>query len=251
MSGHSKWANIKYRKATQDAKRGKLFQKLVRAIIVAAREGGGDPSMNIRLKTAIERAREANVPMDNIERAIKRGTGELEGVQYEEVFYEGYGPCGVAILVEALTDNRNKTASEMRTLFSRNGGSLGEAGCVSWMFERRGVIRITGEGLDEDELLSVALEAGADDVKNEDSEFVVYCDPATFSKVKGALEGHGFAVSGAEVGMVPKSTVSISDKDDAHRVVRLLNLLEDHDDVQNVYANFDIPDEILEEVSSV
>ncbi len=251
MSGHSKWANIKYRKATQDAKRGKLFQKLVRAIIVAAREGGGDPSMNVRLKTAIERAREANVPMDNIERAIKRGTGELEGVQYEEVFYEGYGPCGVAILVEALTDNRNKTASEMRTLFSRNGGSLGEAGCVSWMFERRGVIRITGEGLDEDELLSVALEAGADDVKNEDGEFVVYCDPATFSKVKGALEGHGFAVSGAEVGMVPKSTVSISDKDDAHRVVRLLNLLEDHDDVQNVYANFDIPDEILEEVSSV
>mgnify|MGYP001020094110 FL=1 len=251
MSGHSKWANIKYRKATQDAKRGKLFQKLVRAIIVAAREGGGDPSMNIRLKTAIERAREANVPMDNIERAIKRGTGELEGVQYEEVFYEGYGPCGVAILVEALTDNRNKTASEMRTLFSRNGGSLGEAGCVSWMFERRGVIRITGEGLDEDELLSVALEAGADDVKNEDGEFVVYCDPATFSKVKGALEGHGFAVSGAEVGMVPKSTVSISDKDDAHKVVRLLNLLEDHDDVQNVYANFDIPDEILEEVSSV
>jgi len=251
MSGHSKWANIKYRKATQDAKRGKLFQKLVRAIIVAAREGGGDPSMNIRLKTAIERAREANVPMDNIERAIKRGTGELEGVQYEEVFYEGYGPCGVAILVEALTDNRNKTASEMRTLFSRNGGSLGEAGCVSWMFERRGVIRITGEGLDEDELLSVALEAGADDVKNEDGEFVVYCDPATFSKVKGALGGHGFAVSGAEVGMVPKSTVSISDKDDAHKVVRLLNLLEDHDDVQNVYANFDIPDEILEEVSSV
>jgi len=251
MSGHSKWANIKYRKATQDAKRGKLFQKLVRAIIVAAREGGGDPSMNIRLKTAIERAREANVPMDNIERAIKRGTGESEGVQYEEVFYEGYGPCGVAILVEALTDNRNKTASEMRTLFSRNGGSLGEAGCVSWMFERRGVIRITGEGLDEDELLPVALEAGADDVKNEDGEFVVYCDPATFSKVKGALEGHGFAVSGAEVGMVPKSTVSISDKDDAHKVVRLLNLLEDHDDVQNVYANFDIPDEILEEVSSV
>lgn len=251
MSGHSKWANIKYRKATQDAKRGKLFQKLVRAIIVAAREGGGDPSMNVRLKTAIERAREANVPMDNIERAIKRGTGELEGVQYEEVFYEGYGPCGVAILVEALTDNRNKTASEMRTLFSRNGGSLGEAGCVSWMFERRGAIRITGEGLDEDELLSVALEAGADDVKNEDGEFVVYCDPATFSKVKGALEGHGFAVSGAEVGMVPKSTVSISDKDDAHKVVRLLNLLEDHDDVQNVYANFDIPDEILEEVSSV
>lgn len=251
MSGHSKWANIKYRKATQDAKRGKLFQKLVRAIIVAAREGGGDPSMNIRLKTAIERAREANVPMDNIERAIKRGTGDLEGVQYEEVFYEGYGPCGVAILVEALTDNRNKTASEMRTLFSRNGGSLGEAGCVSWMFERRGVIRITGEGLDEDELLSVALEAGADDVKNEDGEFVVYCDPATFSKVKGALEGHRFAVSGAEVGMVPKSTVSISDKDNAHKVVRLLNLLEDHDDVQNVYANFDIPDEILEEVSSV
>ncbi|HAF51045.1 MAG: transcriptional regulatory protein [Synergistales bacterium 54_24] len=251
MSGHSKWANIKYRKATQDAKRGKLFQKLVRAIIVAAREGGGDPSMNIRLKTAIERAREANVPMDNIERAIKRGTGELEGVQYEEVFYEGYGPCGVAILVEALTDNRNKTASEMRTLFSRNGGSLGEAGCVSWMFERRGVIHITGKGLDEDELLSVALEAGADDVKSEDGEFVVYCDPATFSKVKGALERHGFAVSGAEVGMVPKSTVSISDKDDAHKVVRLLNLLEDHDDVQNVYANFDIPDEILEEVSSV
>ena len=206
--------------------------------------------MNVRLKTAIERAREANVPMDNIERAIKRGTGELEGVQYEEVFYEGYGPCGVAILVEALTDNRNKTASEMRTLFSRNGGSLGEAGCVSWMFERRGVIRITGEGLDEDELLSVALEAGADDVKNEDGEFVVYCDPP-HSAVKGALEGHGFAVSGAEVGMVPKSTVSISDKDDAHRVVRLLNLLEDHDDVQNVYANFDIPDEILEEVSSV
>ncbi len=251
MSGHSKWANIKYRKATQDAKRGKLFQKLVRAIIVAAREGGGDPSMNIRLKTAIERAREANVPMDNIERAIKRGTGELEGVQYEEVFYEGYGPCGVAILVEALTDNRNKTASEMRTLFSRNGGSLGEAGCVSWIFERRGMIRITGEGLDEDGLLSAALEAGADDVKNEDGEFVVYCDPAVFSKVKGTLEGHGFAVSGAEVGMVPKSTVSISDKDEAHKVVRLLNLLEDHDDVQNVYANFDIPDEILEEVSSV
>lgn len=250
MSGHSKWANIKYRKATQDAKRGRLFQKLIRAIIVAAREGGGDPSMNIRLKAAIERAKEANVPIENIERAIKRGTGELEGVQYEEVFYEGYGPCGVAILVEALTDNRNKTASEMRTLFSRNGGSLGEAGCVSWIFERRGIIRITGEGLDEDDLLSIALEAGADDVRNEGSEFVVYCDPAIFSEVKGILEGHGFAISGAEVGMVPKSTVFISDRDDAHKVIRLLSLLEDHDDVQNVYANFDIPDEILEEVSS-
>lgn len=249
MSGHSKWANIKYRKAAQDSKRGKLFQKLVRAIITAAREGGGDPSANVALKNAIEKAKEANVPMENIQKAIKRGTGELEGASYEYVMYEGYGPGGVAILVEATTDNRNRTASEMRFIFTRHGGSLGEAGCVSWIFEKRGAIYIPSQ-VNEDELLLTAAEAGAMDVVEEDSSFIVYTEPSALNEVSEFLAKQGYPIDRCEMAMIPKTTVQVSDTGEASKLLKLLDALEDHDDVQNVYANFDIPDEIFEQLES-
>ncbi|AFM21350.1 MAG TPA: YebC/PmpR family DNA-binding transcriptional regulator [Acetomicrobium flavidum] len=249
MSGHSKWANIKYRKAAQDSKRGKLFQKLVKAIITAAREGGGDPSANVALKNAIEKAKEANVPMENIQRAIKRGTGEIEGASYEQVIYEGYGPGGVAILVEAMTDNRNRTASDMRYIFTRHGGSLGEAGCVSWVFEKRGAIYISSN-VDEDELLMTAAEAGASDVVKEDSSFIVYTDPTALNEVSEFLSQKGYPIDRCEITMIPKNTVSVTDINDASKLLKLLDALEDHDDVQNVYANFDIPDEIFDQLES-
>lgn len=246
MSGHSKWANIKHRKASQDAKRGNLFQKLVKAVIIAAKEGGGDPSMNMRLKAAIDRAKAASVPNDNITRGIKRGTGEIEGAQYEEIVYEAYGPGGVAILIDVLTDNRNRTASDMRALLTRNGGSLGEAGSVSWMFVRKGLIEVSGADLDEENLMSAALEGGAEDLEKTEEGYLVYCDPSSLPDVREALETAGYQVERAESDMIPTNTVPITVREKAMKMLRLMDLLEDHDDAQNVYANFDIPDEIME-----
>ena len=246
MAGHSKWANIKHKKEKEDARRGKVFTKLSRQITVAAREGGPDPAANGRLRLIIEKARAVNMPMENIERAIKRGTGELDGASYEEIVYEGYGPGGVAILMEIMTDNRNRTASEVRNIFSRHGGNLGETGCVAWMFERRGLLTIErGAVADEDALILAAAEAGADDVTGEQDHFAVQTEPGALEQVKDYLTQAGYAISSAELTMVPKSTVAVG-AEDAARLMKLLNALEDHDDVQEVYANFDIPDEVLQ-----
>ena len=244
MAGHSKWANIKHRKAAQDAKRGNLFQKLVRAIIIAAKEGGGDPAMNMRLKTAIERAKAVSVPMDNITRGIKRGTGEIEGASYEELTYEAYGPAGVAILVEVLTDNRNRTTPEIRALLTRNGGQMGEAGSVAWMFDRKGVIDVKGEGLDEDALMTCGLEAGMTDMEPSDEGYTLYCEPTDLNVLQEALEKAKYTIESAETPMVPKTPMEISDVETAQKIMRLIDVLEEHDDAQNVYANFDISDEI-------
>lgn len=249
MSGHSKWANIKHRKAAQDAKKGREFQKHVRAIMVAAREGGGDPATNVRLKAAIDRAKSVNLPSDSIEKAIKKGTGDIEGVRYEEVVYEGYGSGGVAVLVETLTDNRNRTASEIRHLFSKNGGSLGEAGCVSWLFERKGILFVRGEGVDEDELLSACLESGAEDLVKEEEGFTVMTKPSVLSDVREKLQVLGYTVEKAELDMIPKNYVKVESREDAARILRFMDALEDHDDVQNVYSNFDIDDEMIEEIA--
>lgn len=240
MSGHSKWANIKRKKARMDAQRGKVFTRLAREIIVAARMGGGDPEANPRLKAAIQRAKEANIPNENIQRAIQRGAGETGGAGYEEVYYEGYGPGGVAIMLKILTDNRNRTASEIRYLFSRNGGSLGEAGCVSWMFARKGLLIVDKEEFsDEDALLLAALEAGAEDVKVEKDSFEVITGPEDFEKVRSALAAQGIPVAEAEIAMIPAGTVKMTGQE-AEPVMRLIDALEDHDDVQEVYANFEV-----------
>lgn len=250
MSGHSKWANIKHRKAAQDAKRGNLFQKLVRAIIVAAKNGGGDPSMNIQLKTAIDRARAASVPNDNIDRAIKRGTGEIEGANYEEITYEGYGSNGIALMIEALTDNRNRTAADMRAILSRGGGSLGESGCVAWMFERKGIVEVKGENLDEETLLMACLDAGAEDMETQEDGYIIYTDSSAVNDVQEALKKAGYAVTRAETDMIPNSTIAIEAKEQAVKILRLMDNLEEHDDVQNVYANFDIPDELMAQIEA-
>ncbi|MEW5932189.1 MAG: YebC/PmpR family DNA-binding transcriptional regulator [Bacillota bacterium] len=239
MSGHSKWANIKHTKAKKDAERGNLFSKLAREIIVAARQGGGNPEANSRLRLAIERAREANMPADNIARLIKRGTGELEGVTYEELTYEGYGPGGVAIMVEAVTDNRNRTTGELRYIFSRHGGSLGETGCVNWMFRRRGYISLDRRVGDEDTVLGVALEAGAEDFQSDEESYEVITAPEDLERVKAALEEKGLRAEVAEVTMIPQSTVRVSGKE-AEQVLRLMDALSDHDDVQRVFSNFDM-----------
>ena len=245
MSGHSKWANIKHRKAAQDAKRGNLFQKLVRAIIVAAKEGGGDPSMNMRLKTAIERAKAVSVPTENITRGIKRGTGEIEGATYEELIYEAHGPNGIAVLIEIMTDNRNRTTPEVRALLSRNGGQMSEAGSVAWMFERKGVIEIKGKGLDEDSLMSCGLEAGMTDMEPAEEGYTLYCEPSDLHTLKEALEKAKYVIKSAETPLVAKTPVEVTDVETARRVIRLLDVLEEHDDTQNVYSNIDIPDEII------
>jgi YebC/PmpR family DNA-binding regulatory protein len=247
LSGHSKWANIKHRKAAQDAKKGVAFQKLVKNVIAAAKAGGGDPNNNFQLKVAIERARAGNVPIDNIERGIKRGTGELGGT-VEEILYEGYGPNGVAVLVEALTDNRNRTAPEMRSLFSKSGGAIGEVGCVAWNFDRKGVITILGEGADEDELMMAAIDAGADDVSADEGDFEITTEPAVMSQVGQALKNAGYNVDSMEIQMIPKNTIAITDKDAAQKMLNMVERFEDNDDVQAVYANFDIPDDILKEL---
>jgi len=248
LSGHSKWANIKHRKAAQDSKKGVAFQKLVKNVIAAAKAGGGDPNSNFRLKVAIDRARVGNVPVDNIERGIKRGTGELDGAIFEEIFYEGYGANGVAVMVLALTDNRNRTAPEMRSLFTKTGGSIGELGCVAWNFDRKGIIEITGEGIDEEELMMAAIEAGADDVTTEEDGFEIYCEPALLSSIAETLKNTGYKIESMEVEMVPQNTVSITNKAEAEKLLSMVERFEENDDVQAVYANFEIPDEILAEI---
>ncbi len=245
MSGHSKWANIKHRKAAQDSKKGNERQKLIKAIIVAAREGGGDPGLNFRLKAALDRARAASVPNDTIARAVKRGTGELEGVSYEDLLYEGYGVDGVAIIVEVLTDNRNRTTPEIRALLERNGGSMGTAGSVAWNFERKGNITIEGD-VDEDELMEAAIDAGADDVAVNEDGAIVTTDPSALSDVRNALERKGYKIGDAETVYSPKTTIKIEKVEKARKMLKLIDLLEGHDDVQNVYANFEFSDEVSE-----
>jgi YebC/PmpR family DNA-binding regulatory protein len=249
VSGHSKWSSIKHKKGAADAKRGALFTKLSRAIIAAAKEGGPDPAGNLALQNAIEKARSYSMPKDNIERAIARGSGaDAEGSTFESVVYEGYGPEGVAVLVEALTDNRNRTASEVRHLFSKFGGNLGATGAVAWQFERRGVLLVTAEGVDEDELVLAAAEGGADDVELDGSTYQVTSAPDELRRVREALEAAGFTVESAELSMVPRSTVAIADESAARKVIRLVEGLEEADDVQDVYANFDISESVLEAV---
>jgi len=248
VSGHSKWANIKHRKAAQDAKRGNLFQKLVRTIIVAAKEGGGDPAMNMRLKTAIEKAKAVSVPADNITRAIKRGTGEIEGASYEEITYEVYGPAGTALLIDVMTDNRNRTAPEIRAILARNNGSPGEVGSVSWMFERKGIIEVKGKGLDEDSLMTCGLDAGLSDMEPSGDGFTLYCAPASLNDLAAALKQSKYLVESAEVEMVPKTTIRLEDLESAQKILKLVDVLEEQDDVQNVWSNFDIPDELMEKI---
>jgi YebC/PmpR family DNA-binding regulatory protein len=247
MSGHSKWATTKHRKGAQDKARAKLFAKLIRQVEVAAREGGGDINANATLRTMFTKARDASVPLDTIERAIKRGTGELEGVRYEAVNYEGYAPGGVALIVECLTDNRNRTGADIRALFSRNGGSMAEPGAVSWQFDRKGVVMLP-RSVSEEEIMAVALDAGAEDLSEEGDEWMLTSSPSDLQQLRSALEGAAIVVDQAEVEMVPTSRVGVEDEPTAKKVLRLIELLEEHDDVQNVWANFDIPDDILERV---
>lgn len=251
MSGHSKWANIKFRKAKVDAERGKLFTKLGRELIVAAKLGGGDPESNFRLKAAIQRAREANIPNENIQRAIAKGTGGLEGSDYEEIIYEGYGPSGVAVILRLLTDNRNRTVAEIRHLFSRYGGNLGESGCVAWMFSRKGSLSIDlgAVSMNKDDVILEAIEAGAEDVQEEDGVIQVITLPEELQTVREGLEQRGISVQQAEVAMVPQTTIPITDVGTAQQVLRFMDALEDHDDVQAVWANFDIPEETMQLVS--
>jgi YebC/PmpR family DNA-binding regulatory protein len=251
MSGHSKWSSIKHKKGAADAKRGKLFSKLSRAIIVAAREGGGDPAANLALQNAIEKARSYSMPKDNIERAIARGAGtDADAAAYETVIYEGYGPSGVAILVEALTDNRNRTASEVRHVFAKNDGNLGATGAVGWLFERMGLVLVGADGVDEDELMLAAAEGGAQDVERDGSSFRITAAAEDLAAVRAAVEGAGFTIESAEVTMVPKTTVEVEDESAAKKILRLMDALEEDDDVQDVFSNFDIPERVLEAVAS-
>ena len=245
MSGHSHWAGIKYKKAVIDAKRGKMWSKVARMIIVAAKSGGGDPSANLALRYAIDKAKAVNMPKDTIEKAIKKGTGEVEGVNFEEVLYEGYGPSGVAIMVEALTDNRNRTTPEIKRIFERHGGSLGATGCVGWMFSKKGLITVSTENIDEDELMEIALAAGADDMKRTGSVYELTCDPAAYEELKKTLQEREIPTEVTDISMMPHNTVPITDVGTARKIISLMEAFEDHDDVQNTSANFDIPEEIM------
>jgi YebC/PmpR family DNA-binding regulatory protein len=245
MSGHSKWSSIKHKKGAADARRGKIFTKLIREITVAARTGGGDPEGNSRLRSAIAAAKAENMPKENIIRGIKKGTGELEGSHYEEVSYEGYGPGGVAMLVECLTDNKNRAVAEIKHVFERNGGSLGQPNCVAYKFQTKGLFVLEKGGVDEEALLGIALEAGAEDIKDEEGEFQVITDPADFEKVKEAIDQAKLTYSVAEITKIPKDTVRLEGKK-AQQMVNLIEALEDNDDVSHVYANYDIPDDVLE-----
>lgn len=245
MSGHSKWSSIKHKKGAADAKRGKVFTKLIKEITVAARMGGGDPDGNPRLRTAIAAAKAENMPKENIERAIKKGTGELEGVSYEETSYEGYGPGGVAVLIECLTDNKNRTVADVKHLFERHGGNLGEPGCVAWMFEKKGLVVLEKDKVNEDDLIDLALEAGAEDVTEGEAEFEVIVAPQDFEAVKKAIEDAALPYIVAEISMIPQNVVKLEGKK-AQQMITLTQALEDHDDVSHVYANFDIPDEVME-----
>ncbi len=249
MSGHSKWSTIKHKKGAADAKRGKAFTKIIKEITLAARLGGGDVEGNSRLRQAIAVAKAENMPKDNIEKAIKKGTGELEGgAAYEEIVYEGYGPGGVAVLVEVMTDNKNRTVAEIRHIFSKHGGNLGENGCVAWIFEKKGTLVFSKEGLDEDRLMEVALDSGAEDVLEEDNEFVVITDPSNFEDIKVAMDSAGIQYVMAKVDMVPQNTVDL-EEGKAGQMLKLMEKMEDNDDVQNVYANFDISDEIMDKLN--
>jgi YebC/PmpR family DNA-binding regulatory protein len=249
VSGHSKWSTIKRKKGAADAKRGKIFTKLIKEIMVAARMGGGDIDGNPRLRSAVNAAKSENMPKDNIERAIKKGTGDLDGVVYDEILYEGYGPGGVAVLVETMTDNKNRTVADIRHFFAKNNGNLGESGCVAWMFDQRGVISVDAEGVDEEQLMELALEAGAEDVVDEEDSFQIYTAPEDFNTVAERLEQGGIAMSEANISMVPKNTIEVTEEKTASNLLRLLESLEDHDDVQKVHANFDIPEELMEKLS--
>lgn len=248
MSGHSKWSSIKHKKAAVDAKRGKIFTKLIKEITVAAREGGGDPDTNPRLRTAIANAKAQNMPNETIERGILRGTGQLPGTSYEEIIYEGYGPKGVAIIVEVVTDNRNRSTSDLRNILSKNGGNLGERGCVSWMFDKKGLIVIDKDKADEDELIMITLDAGAEDIKSEDDSYEIITEPQHFESVRNAIQEAGIEATLEEVSMIPQTTVKLDGKE-ALQLLKIIGSLEDHDDVQNVYSNFDIPDELIEQAA--
>ncbi|HML95151.1 MAG TPA: YebC/PmpR family DNA-binding transcriptional regulator [Thermodesulfobacteriota bacterium] len=249
MSGHSKWANIKHRKAAVDAKRGKVFTKLIRELTVAAKQGGGDVEANPRLRTAIAAAKNQNMPNDTIDRAIKRGTGEIGGDDFQELSYEGYGPGGSAVLVQALTDNKNRTVSDIRRIFTKHGGSLGENGCVAWMFHMKGRIAFEKDKVEEDRIIEIALEAGAEDVVTEESELVVITPPEEFETVRSAIDGAGLKYENAEVTMIPQNSVKIEGKEAEH-MIRLMEALEDSDDVQNVYSNFDVSEELMMSLAS-
>jgi len=247
MSGHSHWATIKHKKGAVDAKRGKLWSKLSRAIIIAARHGGGDPNMNLKLRYAIDKAREVSMPKDNIERAIKRGTGEVEGIQFEELTYEGIGPGGVAYLVDCLTDNRNRTSGEVRKIFEKSGCKMGSAGSVAYLFERKGVIHVAAKGIDEDTLMGITLDAGAEDMRRQGDNFEIICDPPSFNKVQEALTGNKITPLHSEITQLGKVPVD-TDAEVARKVIRLHEALDDHDDVQHVYTNANIPDEVMAEL---
>ena len=249
MSGHSKWATIKRKKGKTDAARGRVFTKLIKEITVAARAGGGDAVANARLRTAVAAAKAANMPADNVKKAIQKGTGELPGVSYEETSFEGYGPSGVAVFIDALTDNRNRTVSEIRHIFSRFNGNMGENGCVAWMFDKRGVITVNANGVDEDFLMEIALDAGATDVQNQEDVFEITSEPGDMEKVREALVKANLQIMEAEVRRIPQNTVKL-DRKGAESMLKLMEALEDHDDVQNVSANFDIDDKIIEELSN-
>ena len=244
MSGHSKWATTKHRKGAKDSARAKVFAKLIRQVEVAAREGGGDATSNAALRTMYQKAREASVPLDTIERAIKRGTGELEGVRYEAISYEGYGPDGVAVIVETLTDNRNRTSAEIKHLFAKNGGTIAEPGAVSWQFDRKGILEVQGP-IDEDQLLEWVMEAGAENFTENGDNYLITTEPHDVGSVRDALEGYGVKVLSAELTLVPQNTIPIETETEAKKILRLIDAIDDHDDVQNVYANFDIPDELM------
>ncbi|MBI5571689.1 MAG: YebC/PmpR family DNA-binding transcriptional regulator [Desulfomonile tiedjei] len=249
MSGHNKWSTIKHKKGAVDAKRGKLFSKLIKEITIAAREGGGDVEGNPRLRTAVNAARAANMPKDNIERAVKRGTGEIAGAAYEEITYEGYGPGGAAVMVEAVTDNKNRTVAEVRHVFEKYGGNLGESGCVSWIFQRKGMVTISSQGLTEDEVMEVALESGAQDVINEGDSFSVTTDPGDFEGVRAAIEEKGWKVELGEITMIPQNTIKLEGKK-AEQMLKMMDALDDNDDLQTVYANFDISEEEMMKASA-
>ncbi len=249
MSGHSHWAGIKYKKAAADAKRGKIWSKIARMIIVAAKSGGGDPAANLSLRYAIDKAKAANMPKDTIEKAIKKGTGNVEGITFEEVLYEGYGPGGVAIMVEALTDNRNRTTPEVKRLFERHGGSLGTSGCVNWMFSKKGLITVNTASAGEEQLLEIALSAGADDLQTVGDIFEITCEPGAYEELKKTLQEKEIATEVAEISMVPQNTIEINDEQTAKIIISLMEAFEDHEDVQNAYANFDIPEEIIARIS--
>jgi YebC/PmpR family DNA-binding regulatory protein len=244
MSGHSKWATTKHRKGAKDSARAKVFAKLIRQVEVAAREGGGDADTNAQLRTMFQKAREASVPLDTIERAIKRGTGELEGVRYEAISYEGYGPSGVAVIIETLSDNRNRTSAEVKHLLSKNGGAIAEPGAVSWQFDRKGIVEVQGP-VDEDQLLEWIMEVGAENYEANGKNYTVTTEPHDVASVRDALEKHGLKVLSADLTLVPQNTIPITDDSEAKKILRLMDAIDDHDDVQNVYANFDMSDELL------